>query len=195
MSGAFEGAGTLVLGAGVSVGGGKAGVLAGPTLGTAWSGGRFEGAEGLGVTGEVVVVTAGLDVGLLGLVSCLAGGCSCKAAEALITGWDRGVVTVAGGPAGATPSLMEAALIVIAPSLAAKPGKVCTALLVKALSRVIAAKVDCDGVAETVLSGGNWTEAFRAKFAADEMGVRVGVTSKGCTACCIALAVSLFSAA
>ena len=131
ISGAFEGAGTVDVGAGVSVGGGKAGVLLGPTLGTAWSGGRFEGTEGLGVTGEVVVVMAGLGVageavvvaaglnmGLLGLVSCPAGGCSGKAAEALITGWDSGVVTVAGGPAGASPSLMEAALTVNAPSLA-----------------------------------------------------------------------------
>ena len=50
---------------------------------------------------------------------------------------------------------MMAALTVNAPSLAANPGKVCTALLVNALSRVIAANVDCEGVAETVLSGGN----------------------------------------
>ena len=104
IAGALEGAGTVAVGSGVSPGGGKAGMVMGVTTGTAWSGGIDEGAEGLGVADEVAVVMAGLTVGLLELVSCPAGGCSCKAVEALITGWVRGVVTVDAGPAGANAS-------------------------------------------------------------------------------------------
>ena len=100
-------------------------------------------------------------------------------------------VEVAGEPAGVKASRREAALTVRAPSLAARLGKACAALLISALRRVTAAKVDCEGVAETVLSGGNWTEAFKAKFATVGAGVKVTVTTKGCTACWRAVVVSL----
>ena len=57
-----------------------------------------------------------------------------------------------------------------------------------------AASVDCDGVIETVLSGGKTTDALSAKLAAEEIGDRVGVTAKGRTACMMASEVSLIRA-
>ena len=63
-----------------------------------------------------------------------------------------GAWVLLGGPAGTKASWIDTPVTLMGPSLAASPGSACAALAVRALAKVTAANVDCDGVAETVLS-------------------------------------------
>ena len=91
-----------------------------------------------------------------------------------------------GGPAGTKASWIDTPVTLMGPSLAASPGSACAALAVRALAKVTAANVACDGVAEMVLSSGNTTDAFSAKYAPDRTGVRVVAMVRGATARLIA---------
>ena len=80
----------------------------------------------------------------------------------LLSGGGGGTCEVLAGPAGINTSCKETPVTVIGPSLATRPCSVPPALASKALARVTAASVPCDGVADAVLSGGNVTDALRA---------------------------------
>ena len=70
----------------------------------------------------------------------------------LACGGVGGVWVLLGGPAGTKASWIDTPVTLIGPSLAASPGNACAAFAVRALAKVTAANVACDGVAEMVLS-------------------------------------------
>lgn len=64
-----------------------------------------------------------------------------------------------------------------------KLGSAAAGFDVRALVRVTAARVACDGVAETVLLGGKSTDTFRVKAVGDTTGTMVVMVSRGAVAC------------
>lgn len=80
----------------------------------------------------------------------------------LLPGGGGGTCKVLAGPAGINTSCKETPVTVMGPSLATSPCSLPPALASRAVARVTAASVPCEGVADTVLSGGKVTDALRA---------------------------------
>lgn len=95
-----------------------------------------------------------------------------------------------GLPWGTRALEMEVPCTRKAPSFALKLGSACAGFVVKALVRVTAARVACDGVAETVLPGGNRTDTLRVSALGDATGAMVVIVLRGAVACWRALEVS-----
>ena len=92
-----------------------------------------------------------------------------------------------GLPCATKASEMEMVNTWNAPSSADRLGSACAGFVVKALVRFTAARVACDGDADTVFPGGKRIDTLRVSLDGAAIGVMVVTVLRGAVACFMAL--------